>query len=626
MSDEEPTASGRVCIVSASAQNVFFAELLDAIGSALAATGLDVERSVDRFPPWRDDLVYLFVPHEYTPLVEEEARPTEEHLRRSVVLCTEQPGTSWFEDTAAIALRAAAAVDINALGARELERRGAKASSMLLGYVADWDTWGGNEQDARPVDVVFMGGYTARRALALARCAPVLVGRRAELTITETLRPHLVDSADFLSGERRWVALRNAKLLINVHRSELSYLEWLRVIGAMVNGCVVVTEHSIGFQPLVPGEHFVTVSYDSLPFALDSLLADPDRIREIRQAAYRFLRDELRLRSTVAPLVEAVEEVIATSVEPGFSTPAPSAPMPLRPGVPPTEYERMSSHLGDLDRVKAAVKDLVLGQVELRRALAELSADPSSLDDAVHYMGPRDRVVRVSVALTVYNYADVVREAISSLAGSDFESYELIVVDDGSRDDSLAVIHEELSRYPWMPVTIVVRGRNQGLAAARNCAVKYSRGEFIFILDADNQIYPHALGRLTGALDGAPWASFAYGILEQFGPEGPRDLMSWHAWDSDRLRYGNYIDAMAMIRREPIIRTGGYTLDRRLFGWEDFDLWCAFADRGLRGLRVPEILARYRTGLYSMISTTDIDGQAAWSALVERHAFLMANR
>jgi hypothetical protein len=139
-------------------------------------------------------------------------------------------------------------------------------------------------------------------------------------------------------------------------------------------------------------------------------------------------------------------------------------------------------------------------------------------------------------------------------------------------------------------------------------------------------IYPHALSRLVAALDDAPLASFAYGIIEQFGPEGPRDLISWQDWDPERLRYGNYIDAMAMIRRAAIIDVGGYTLDRRLqLGWEDFDLWCAFADRGWQGIRVPEILSRYRTGTYSMISTTDVDSQAAWGALVERHTFLTAN-
>ena len=373
----------RVCIVSASGQNVFFAELLDAICDALAAAGLQVERSVDRFPPWRNDLTYLFVPHEYMPLVREEAHPSDMHLHRSVVISTEQPGTSWFEEAAAVAARAAAAVDINPLGVRELSRRGIDASLMRLGYVAQWDTWGGEDHEERRVDVAFMGGYTPRRARVLARCAHQLVGRRAELTITESLRPHLKDATDFLSGERRWATLRGAKLILNVHRSELAYLEWLRVVGAMLNGCVVVTEHSIGFEPLVPGEHFVSAAYDNLPFAIDALLADPERLGEIRQSGYHFLRDELRLADTVAPLIRAIEGVAAKAVEPEFTVPPPTRPLPRSPTPPPTEYERIFSHPSDLGRVKAAVKELVLGQTQIRRQLVELSADHSSLADTV---------------------------------------------------------------------------------------------------------------------------------------------------------------------------------------------------------------------------------------------------
>src|SRR4029077_6169775 len=126
----------------------------------------------------------------------------------------------------------------------------------------------------------------------------------------------------------------------------------------------------------------------------------------------------------------------------------------------------------------------------------------------------------------------------------------------------------ELANHPQIAATIISRGHNQGLSAARNFAIEHARGEFVFILDADNMIYPHALSRLTAALDAAQDACFAYGIIEQFGPEGPRDLVSWQAWDPDRLRYGNYIDAMAMIRRAAVLDVGGYTMDSRLrLGW-----------------------------------------------------------
>lgn len=622
-----PAQDLHVCIVSASGQNVFFAELLDAIADALRDAGVAVERSVDRFPSWRDEHVYLFVPHEYMPLVAEEAHPTDAHLTRSVIISTEQPGTNWFEQDASVASRAAAAVDINELGMRELKRRGVNVGRLQLGYIPAWDTWRGEDKQQRPIDVTFMGGYTERRARALARCGLALADRRAELILTETLFPHVDGAGGFLAGEQRWSILRQSKLIINVHRSDLGYLEWVRVIGAMMNGCVVLTEHSIGFDPLIPGEHFVSASYDNIPFALDALLADPARLREISQAAYHFLRDRLHLADTMVPLLKAIERVVTAPTPHEVVVPPPTMSLPLELDRPSTEYERIMSQRSDMDRVKAAVKDLVLGQKELRRQIRELVDRADGVlarEDNVEHFGPRDSTVRVSVILTVYNYASVVRDAIQSVAGNDYSGYELIVIDDCSTDESLEVVRNQVARYPWMPATLVARGHNQGLAAARNCGIDHARGELVFILDADNMIYPHALARLSAALDEHPGASFAYGIIEVFGSEGACDLMGWQHWDPERLRYGNYIDAMAMIRRSALLDAGGYTHDSRLHGWEDYALWCAFATRGMSGIRVPEILTRYRRGTYSMISTTNIDGTAAWGALVDQNPFLIA--
>ena len=70
-----------------------------------------------------------------------------------------------------------------------------------------------------------------------------------------------------------------------------------------------------------------------------------------------------------------------------------------------------------------------------------------------------------------------------------------------------------------------------------------------------------------------------------------------------RLAGGNYIDAMALLRTARLRAVGGYTR-MSVAGWEDYDLWCRLAERGWRGLRVPEILARYRTHGASMLNTT----------------------
>ena len=77
-----------------------------------------------------------------------------------------------------------------------------------------------------------------------------------------------------------------------------------------------------------------------------------------------------------------------------------------------------------------------------------------------------------------------------------------------------------------------------------------------------------------------------------------------------------------MMRRDMVLEVGGYTTDHTIYGWEDFDLWCSFADRGLTGQLVPEMLGRYRQALHSMIQITNIDVSAAWTALLARHPSL----
>lgn len=619
----EPT----VCFVSASGQNVFFAELLGALADALKGQGIAVERAVDHFPPLRDGLVYVFVPHELLPLLMPDGHPTEPQLRRSVTLCTEQPGTHWFDENARISKRAAAAIDINRLGVLALKKLGIDARFLQLGYVPSWDHWRGEQASERQVELTFQGGATPRRLTAIARCARLLAGRRTELHLIDSVLPHQADSEHFLSGARKWDMLRDSKLLMNVHRSELGYLEWLRAIGAMVNGCVLLSEHSLGFEPLVPGEHFVSVSFDSLDVALEGLLDDEDRLAQVRTSAYEFLRDQHPLSASIEVLAETIGEV-ARQPSPGVAARRPHQilPRPKPPQIPPPEYERIMASRTELDVLRMATKQLLLEQREMRKALRglQLAIDADGSEgDVTECVGVQGfDVPRVSVVVTVYNYASVVGTAIDSVAASDFADYELVIIDDASSDGSGNQIRAALARAPWVRAKLITRSENGGLAQARNLGAEVAEGELVFILDADNAIYPHALGRLVRAMDDMPAATFAYGLIEQFGVDGPAGVMSYLGWDPTRLRYGNFVDAMAMMHRSALLEVGGYTTDPRLYGWEDFALWCAFADRGWVGVRVPEIVARYRLALHSMISLTNIDASAAWSLLLDRFACL----
>jgi glycosyltransferase involved in cell wall biosynthesis len=169
---------------------------------------------------------------------------------------------------------------------------------------------------------------------------------------------------------------------------------------------------------------------------------------------------------------------------------------------------------------------------------------------------------------------------------------------------------------------VIRQHRNQGLSMSRNAGIAWSSEPYLFMLDADNRIRPPALARLLEALT-CSGAAFAYAQLRLFGDAtglGVADI-----WDPEHFRRENYIDAMALIRRDALLAVGGYAVLADDHGWEDYDLWCSFAERGLRGVFLPEALCDYRVHAASMIrSRTNLHYDALMAEMALRHPTLFA--
>lgn len=247
----------QVTFVAASRQNVFFEELELALRVALESLGASVRRVVDVFPAPADGEVFVVVPHEFVSLTEPEVHPDDAQLARTLALATEQPGTRWFELSRALCARAAATVDINRVGADALRAAGVEARYLPLGYCPAWDAWRGDVQAPRPRDVLFLGGFTTRRARALARCADVLARHESGIFLVDNASPLGSGTPGVETGDAKWRLFAGSKALLNVHRSREGYFEWHRAISAIVNGCVVVTDHALDVEPLRPGVDYV---------------------------------------------------------------------------------------------------------------------------------------------------------------------------------------------------------------------------------------------------------------------------------------------------------------------------------------------------------------------------------
>jgi hypothetical protein len=622
-----------LAFVLAPRQNLFFNELVAALRSEASRANVTASLHVGNFPPPRHDLVYVLVPpHEYFTLMHGRYGPLPEVLKRTIFICAEQPNTSFFHGNVESAPRAGAVFDINRSAVRAFAQHGIAAEHLQLGWTEDWDHAAQHERD---IDVLFMGSLSERRERALASFGRIFSRYRTELVLSDNSRPNWAPSESFRADDAKWDLLGRAKLLVNIHQGGEPYFEWLRIVQAMSNGAAVVSEQSIDFAPLVPGEHMLMGGLQTLDLLVEMLLLDDGRRRRMQTAAYAKLREELTLAPAVQRLVAVASEIAEREPVPDaghvfFTQPQPDPdelPIVSTPLQPPS----LSDGDANASWMRRALKDLRLEMLELRRsqARAELEASATRplplLEQVAMTDAYRAAAPRVSVLTALYNQASHVTTALSSVTPSRDCPFELIVVDDGSSDGSSQAVTRWMAEHRDTPALLLRHPVNRGLAQTRNDALGMARGEFCFVLDADNEVYPHCLSRLMQALDADASAAFAYGTLEKFQGSESVGLMGVLPWEPERLRVGNYIDAMSMIRTS-VIRDefGGYPTDRRLHGWEDYALWCALASAGHHGIRVAEIVGRYRVARHSMLSLTNISATDAFSVIIEANPVLMA--
>lgn len=190
----------------------------------------------------------------------------------------------------------------------------------------------------------------------------------------------------------------------------------------------------------------------------------------------------------------------------------------------------------------------------------------------------------VSIIIANYNYARFLGEAIQSALDQTYPAVEVLLVDDGSTDDSLAVA----ARYPVR----VLPQPNGGVSAARNAGARASRGEYLLFLDADDLFEPATVERLLYALRGAPpEVAYAYAQVRWFGDE-ERVFLS-RPFSPKAMVSGTFISLCSLIRREAFEAVGGWDPTWRL-GLEDYEFWIRMLYHGYHGLLVPEPLLRYR--------------------------------
>lgn len=190
----------------------------------------------------------------------------------------------------------------------------------------------------------------------------------------------------------------------------------------------------------------------------------------------------------------------------------------------------------------------------------------------------------VSIVIVNRNYGAYLAEAIESALAQVDVSKEVVVVDDGSTDDSIEVARRFSVR--------LLAQHNQGVGAARNAGAAMTRGSFIMFLDADDVLDPGYAMRCYEALESAPSkTAYAYTKMRLFGTQA--GIFESRPFDRKALLNGNFVHASALIRRSVFDMAGGFDRSWRL-GYEDYELWVRILSMGYGGVFVPQPLLNYR--------------------------------
>jgi len=273
-------------------------------------------------------------------------------------------------------------------------------------------------------------------------------------------------------------------------------------------------------------------------------------------------------------------------------------------------YVQTERGKGKIEKGKSKRED---GTSDFRLPTSDLHSPISNLQ-----LPSPDRPPFVSVVLPTYNQASMLPEALASVQAQTYAHWELIVVNDGSTDDTETV----LSQFQDPRLTVVSLRQNRGIPGALNEGFRRARGDYVTFTSSDNLLHPRLLERLVAALEENPQAGVAYADYEETGGRRSRRTRKWKMENGKwKMENGNPESGIRSNFQSPISLAGvtpediaerGWSLgpaflirasvldehgwppyDETLAGIEDTALWLDLSRRTLFH-HVPEVLYTYR--------------------------------
>ena len=208
---------------------------------------------------------------------------------------------------------------------------------------------------------------------------------------------------------------------------------------------------------------------------------------------------------------------------------------------------------------------------------------------------------RISIVIAAYNAAATVSETLATVAGQTYRDFELIVVNDGSRDETPAILQSHARSWPWMSW---VSQENSGVSAARERGIELARGEYVSFLDADDLWMPNKLEAQMAEFDRDETVALVCSDALDFWPDHDERMTLFQQKAPARgsvlrqLFSANFIYSSAVVvRKSALLAANGFNGGLKVN--EDYDLWMRLAEQ-LKFGYVNQVLVRRRMLLSSL--------------------------
>lgn len=196
----------------------------------------------------------------------------------------------------------------------------------------------------------------------------------------------------------------------------------------------------------------------------------------------------------------------------------------------------------------------------------------------------------VTVVVTVYNHQQYITECLTSIFNQTYQNIELIIINDGSTDQSSNIIESLLEESPFEH-TEYINQENQGLVNARNNAFPLVNGEFLLFVDSDNFLDDTYIEDLLSRLI-LTGADIAYGDL--YDPVKKEVFLKSEPFQLDTLLFGNYIDSCSLIRTK-VIGDVRYDINLNHKKLEDYDFFLQLIiNNGAKPIYCSDVKLNYR--------------------------------